>query len=395
MAWLLETLVWLFCLAWPLAYGLTLVAALRIPHLDDLCQRDTGSSDTDEASPPPALSVIITARNEAATLRGAVSTVLAQDYPQLEIVLVNDRSSDGTDKLIDGLAAGDRRIVPVHIESLRDGWLGKVHAMEAGRARARGEWLLFCDADVHMAAGLLHKAVGVAQQQDVDHLSLIPRTLTTSYLQEVVIRAFAMLFALAMRLWLPRRWAPAVGLGAFNLVRRDALAASRGLAWLRMEVTDDLGLGRLMKEAGKRSLLVQGNMDLEVLWYADLADMARGLEKNLFGIAAGWQAWRLVLVVTLMGLWVVLPPLSLLLPTWLPWQAGALTLLSQAVFVLVLLGSGAKFWRACLLLPLGVAIITVFLLRAGILCLWRGGIRWRETFYPLSQLRAGQRVRLF
>lgn len=400
MSGVLEFLGWLTGLAWPLAYALTLIAALRIPHLDDLCGTDQMASgagdDTDADDPLPLLSVIVTARNEAASIRGAVSTILAQDYPALEIVLVNDRSTDGTDRIIDGMAAGDRRIVPVHIDHLPDGWLGKVHALEAGRARTHGEWLLFCDADVHMAAGLLRKAVCAARAQEVDHLSLIPRTLSTSYLQEVVMRAFSLLFALAMRLWLPRRsrWAPAVGLGVFNMVRRSALEATPGLAWLRMEVADDLGLGLLMKQAGKRSLLAQGNMDLEVVWYTDLVDMARGLEKNIFGVAAGWRLWRMLLLVLALWAWVLVPVLGLLLPGWLPWQAGAIAVLSQAAFVLILLASGARFWRACLLLPLGVMIFSVFLLRAGIVCLWRGGIRWRDTFYPLAALRAGQLVRL-
>ncbi len=393
MAVFLEYAGWLFGLAWPLAYLLSLLAALRTPHLDDLCRQEAAEGSPDAL---PRLSVIVTARNEAASIRGAVSTILAQDYPDLEIVLVNDRSTDGTDRIIDGMAAGDRRIVPVHLETLPDGWLGKVNALEAGRARAGGEWLLFCDADVHMAAGLLRKAVCAAQAGELDHLSLVPRTLTTSYLQEVVMRAFSLLFAIAMRMWLPHRsrFARAVGLGAFNLVRRDALEATEGLAGLRMEVADDLGLAQLIKQAGGRSLLAQGNQDLEVVWYHDLGDMARGLEKNIFGVAARWRAWRLALLVLLAWAWVLLPPLSLLLPAWLPWQAGAVALLSQALFVLILLASGARFWRACLLLPLGVLIFSLFLLRAGIVCLWRGGIRWRDTFYPLAALRAGQRVRL-
>ena len=107
----------------------------------------------------PRLSVIVPACNEATHLESAARTILDQDYPELEVILVNDRSSDGTGALIDLLAREDARVKAIHIDKLPDGWLGKVHALQRGVERAEGEWLLFTDADVHFAPTMLRRAV--------------------------------------------------------------------------------------------------------------------------------------------------------------------------------------------------------------------------------------------
>ncbi|MEK7768052.1 MAG: glycosyltransferase family A protein, partial [bacterium] len=117
----------------------------------------------DEAAPEPAawprLSVLVPACNEADTLEPALETLLRSDYPDLEVILVDDRSTDGTGAVVDRLAARDARIVPVHVAALPPGWLGKVHAMHVALPHATGEWLLFSDADVHAAPDTIRRAV--------------------------------------------------------------------------------------------------------------------------------------------------------------------------------------------------------------------------------------------
>src|SRR6185369_2740694 len=104
-------------------------------------------------------SVVVPACNEARTIERALTSLLAQDYPDLEIVLVDDRSSDETGAIIEHLAASDRRISAIHVRELPAGWLGKVHALQRGLERARGELVLFTDADIHFAPGALRRAV--------------------------------------------------------------------------------------------------------------------------------------------------------------------------------------------------------------------------------------------
>jgi glycosyltransferase involved in cell wall biosynthesis len=131
------------------------------------------NKDTDFS--PPMLSVIIAARNEGKTLSHALDTLIQQSYPQLEIIIVNDRSSDNTAAIIDEYAARDPRIHPIHISTLADEWLGKTHALHFASQQARGEWFLFTDADVHHSTRLWASAIHYAQEQQLDHLALLPK----------------------------------------------------------------------------------------------------------------------------------------------------------------------------------------------------------------------------
>ena len=120
------------------------------------------------------VSVIVPARDEAGTIEAAAATLMAQDYPNLQIVFVDDRSGDGTGAMMDRLAANDSRVTVVHVEELPEGWLGKVHALAAGWAASDGEYVLLTDADVHFAPGALRAAVTAAADGGLDHLAACP-----------------------------------------------------------------------------------------------------------------------------------------------------------------------------------------------------------------------------
>src|SRR3954470_6768743 len=140
--------------------------ARRMPVLEKLSPPD----------PPrwPRLTLVVAARNEAAELEASLESRLREDYPDLELVVVDDRSTDGTGAIVDRVASRDRRVVPVHVEELPDGWLGKLHAMHRGLERATGEWILFTDADVHLVPGTLRKAVAYAEARGLDHVGALP-----------------------------------------------------------------------------------------------------------------------------------------------------------------------------------------------------------------------------
>ena len=133
------------CVYWLWMFVGTLRVVRAVPML--------AQSDSPPPRTWPKLSIIIPACNEAAALESALCSVLQQDYPELEIILIDDRSSDGTAAIVDRMAAGDPRIVAFHVEQLPVGWLGKVHALALGTEKASGSWLLFTDADVHLAPG--------------------------------------------------------------------------------------------------------------------------------------------------------------------------------------------------------------------------------------------------
>ena len=344
----------------------------------------------------PRLSLIITACNEADTIGQALQTLRAQTYPQLEILVVNDRSTDATAHIIAEIATHDTRIKLINIETLPDDWLGKVHALHVATQHATGEWLLFADADIHFHNDVITRAVAWAEAEKLDHLALIPRTSARGLLLRASISAFGLLFLLSMRAQAvanPRSDA-AIGVGAFNLVRRSAFERTPGFEWLRMEVADDVGLAKMLKRHGATTRFALADHALEVEWYHDLSAMAQGLEKNIVGATTGYQTWRFVINALLLILFAGAPILSLLMwHTEVVWfGVGVL-----AGIVLLMLHSvmhGEANPHGWLLSPLGLLLVFTIYLRAGLLLCMRKHITWRGTCYRVEQLRRYQRVRI-
>lgn len=345
----------------------------------------------------PKLSVIVPACNEAEELEAAATTLLAQDYPQLQIILIDDRSDDDTGQIIDRLAARDDRVEAVHITELPDGWLGKVHALQRGVERADGDWLLFTDADVHIAQGTLRRAVAHCESRPLDHLAAAPDLWPSSFLLDATVATFLRAFCVGLRCWAiddPHSKA-FIGVGAFNLVRRSALQNTPGLQWLRLEVGDDVGLGMMLKRSGARCGLVNARGMVGLHWYRSLGAMARGAEKG-FASVANCRVWRLLLTCALIVL-LELAPMSALVPiSHFGLIPPALVMIAAGVFSVVVLQRWMK--RSILpgmCVPVAVVISVVLLLRTGWLGLRRGGIIWRGTLYPSKVLRAGRRISPF
>jgi hypothetical protein len=343
----------------------------------------------------PKLSVIIPACNEADTIGDAVKTVLAQDYPDLEIILIDDRSTDGTGAIIDAVAAADPRVRPLHVTELPAGWLGKVHALYCGAAEANGDWLLCTDADVHLAPGVLRHAVAYAEHRRIDHLAAAPDIWCRGVLLSAVIAMFLRSFCIGMRCWaVENPKSPAcIGVGAFNLVRRAAFVETDGFEWLRLEVADDVGLGMMMKRSGFRSCLVNARRLVGVHWYRNLGEMARGAEKGFASM--GHCSVVRMLLVTVVSVAMELAPLAALLPVghWGMLPAG-LAMLAAAVFsnTLILHWARRPVWPG-LLFPLAALVGAMLMLRVTWLGWRRGGCLWRGTLYPSKLLRPALRVR--
>jgi hypothetical protein len=329
----------------------------------------------------PCLSVLIPACDEEATLVSALQSVLAVDYPGLEIVLVNDRSRDGTGDLMESLAAGDARVRVVHIEELPAGWLGKTHAMQVAARSARGEWLLFTDADVHFEPDALRRAVTLAVRRGLDHLALGPELECGTFWERIFVGFFCTAFLFRYRPDLAAQAGPFyVGVGAFNLVRAEVYRQVGGHSSLAMQVLDDMELGRLIKGRGFRQAFLASGSAVRVRWGVGLRGQVQVLEKNAFG-GLGYSPVFAVLAswTTLVG---ALAPLWLLGCGWVWW--GLLGLLCMLVCGRVLRG---PLWVG-LFFPLAGVILSFAMLRSCWLGVRRGGIVWRGTFYSLEELRA-------
>jgi len=347
-----------------------------------------GSVAAEPPAHPPRVSIVAAARNEERHLRAALGSLLALDYPAYELIVVNDRSEDATGEILEAMAAENPRLKAVHIASLPEDWLGKNHALWVGSAAAEGELLLFTDADIFMEPTLLSRAVNCLQEKQLDHLVVSPRIDMPGPLLQMLGLTFMMVFAMFSRPWKAREPGSRyhIGIGAFNLVRSSAYRAVDGHRAIHMRPDDDLKLGKLLKINGFRQDIVAGPDFIRVEWYATLRELVVGLEKNAFA-GCDYRLWLSVGGVLLLLLFSVWPFAALLLSSGITWWLNAAT----AAIILGLQLECARSNRVnpwyALGWPLAASIIAWIFARTTWLNLRQGGITWRGTFYPLSELR--------
>lgn len=202
----------------------------------------------------PRVSIVSPACNEERHVELALRSILGVDYPDLELIAIDDRSSDRTGEILDSLAREDERVVVEHVRELPAGWLGKLNALARGVDASDGEWLLFMDADVHLAPSALRQAVAEAEHHGLDLLTVVPTIESAGRLSGAIFGLSLAILSVGGRLERVRDpRSPAVAAtGAFILVRRAALARTPGFEWLKLEVADDFGLCLLVKSHGGR-----------------------------------------------------------------------------------------------------------------------------------------------
>lgn len=372
----------LIALFWT-TYGLKVAYGdLRLPWL----KKFAPAPDAD----CPKLSVIFAARDEEEKLPAALATLVAIDYPNLEIVAVDDRSTDSTAQILDDFAANHAQLKVVHIRELPKGWLGKPHALQCGYEASGGELLVFTDADVKFRPDALRRVVALFRERNLDHLALLGDVERSNFWDTVLISFFSLGFQLATD---PHNVSnPSsrsyVGVGAFQMLRRAAYEGSGTHRRLAMEVVDDMKLGKIAKMSGFRSGVAVATGYISVAWHLGLNNLVRGVEKNFF---AGAQFRISVALAQIIGLIVmnVLPFAGLLLGHGWIQIFAAISVLIGVCFHLgvdMVMGVSPLY---CLTLPLGATIFAYMILRSTIVTLRQGGIVWRGTFYPLDELRRG------
>ena len=341
--------------------------------------------------PLPRVSIIIPARNEERNVEEALRSVLALDYENLEIDVVDDRSTDRTGEILDRMAATDPRLRIVHIRDLPPGWLGKNHALWLGAEKATGEYLLFTDADVVMDPSTLRRAGALMASGGLDHLTASPQIEPRGLLFEMFIGVFSLFFALYVKPWKVRdpKSPKHVGIGAFNLVRTEAYRAAGGHRAIAMRPDDDLKLGKILKKNGFRQELVYGQGLLRVEWYASVRELVRGLMKNAFS----GVDYRVSVIVfsTVVQLTVYVWPFLALFVTsgvtrWL--NLGSVLILVALCWANAPL-TGVRRWHG-IGFPIGSLLFLYILWRATLLTLWNDGIDWRGTHYDLADLKANK-----
>lgn len=339
----------------------------------------------------PKVSVIVAARNEARKIERGLHSVLAQDYPNLEFIVVNDRSTDKTETILNRMAARDARLHVVHVTDLPNGWLGKNYAMHFGAERATGDLLLFTDADVVMEQSVINRAVGYLRRENLDHLAVTPQPCMPGRLLSMFGGAFALFFGLYAKPWKARdpKSPRHIGIGAFNLVRTEVYRAIGGHRLIAMRPDDDMKLGKLIKMRGFRQDVVRGDGLIMVEWYSSIGELIRGLEKNSFA-GVGYNLAAVVATSIAQFAVFVWPLLALLCtsgPTW--WLYLAIVALLAVLYMDNAQCHGALRWH-CVGLPVTALLFQYIVWRATLKTLWNHGIDWRGTHYSLQELKANK-----
>lgn len=360
--------------------GLLLYAASRTPTLIRIAA----------AAPAlwPRVSIVVAARNEERNVEAGIRSLLTLDYPDLQITVVNDRSTDRTGDILAALAREEPRLNVVDLTELPPGWLGKNHAMQSGADRSDGEWLLFTDADVVFDPSTLKRGIAAAIEEKIDHLAATPVVETPSLWLRAFIPAFAMCFMIYLKAWAVRDpKSPAfVGIGAFNLVRRAAYQAVGGHSQIPLRPDDDIKLGKILKQAGYSQALVNGHGLVSVEWYRTIWELVRGLEKNTFA-GVDYRAHITIGACLAMVAVFIVPFVA---PFFVAAPANGLFACAAAIYVALAIRSclqnSQPAWLG-LLFPVSMLVFMLIQLRTMWLNLRQGGIYWRETFYPLGELR--------
>lgn len=337
----------------------------------------------------PKLSVVVAARNEERHIEQALRSLAAQTHHNLEIIVVNDRSTDQTGAIIERLAGEyGGRIKPVTVEELPEGWLGKCHALQTGADAAQGDYILFADADVEFAPDVLVRAHAYALAEQADQFTVIPETVADSFWEHAMLNVFALCFFLGFppHKALRRNSGGYIGVGAFNMVSTAMYRRIQGHRFLRLQVVDDVGLGKLIKFSGGRVRVAMGVDEVRVRWQEDLAATIKGLEKNFFASTNYSVALTVAMVVGVLivfvwpwvGLWVG--------PATARWICGAA--LALQVITGAAAATRARFSPVHgLTAQAGAVLLIVAMVRSMVVTLKQGGIRWRDSFYPLAELK--------
>jgi chlorobactene glucosyltransferase len=270
----------------------------------------------------PHVSLLVPARNEARSIEGCVRGLLAQDYPALEVIILDDESTDGTGEILKRLTTEDARLRVIHGQPLPPGWLGKNWACQQLSQAASGEYLLFTDADTCHDPLMLHDSIAAALATNADLLSGMPHQEVKTWSEQLLVPILAWSFMAFIPIALAERVRAAflsVSIGQFLLFRRSAYDQIQGHESVRDKVVEDFELARKIKKAGLQWRFVDATPRIHCRMYHNFREVFDGLSKNLYVVfgnvfffALAWTALvisflepQLILLLALVG--VVLP----------------------------------------------------------------------------------------
>lgn len=351
------------------------------------------------ASPPqnaPLISICIPARNEEQNIRVCVESALMQNYPNFEIIVLDDRSTDATPRILAELATLDSRLRPISGSDLPSGWVGKPHALHQASTSARGEWLCFVDADTFLSPQALSSCYVKAMEVQADLFTTLHRQIMGSFWEKAVMPIVVTALSVGFN---PRKvndptYKDAIASGQFILIRREVYEKIGGHASVRDQIVEDQALAERVKWSGDRLALADGTALISTRMYTSLSSMWEGWTKNMY---LGLRGQPVLMWLGVIGASLALMA-ALLLPIWL--GLGLLWMINGGgLIALIVLTEALTLWGAILIArgwaasqmgisplyslstPLGAGIFAAMMIASAWLTLSGKGVSWRGRHY--------------
>lgn len=336
----------------------------------------------------PSVTIVIPARNEEAKIETALSSVLKIDYPGIEIIVINDRSDDDTGKILDRISSANPTLKVIHITSLPDGWLGKNYALDTGAKQAKGDYILFSDADVIYQPDTLRRAIPYAKKNGIGHLCMAPSHIFRNIRLTAVVSIFEFFFMMKFKPWKARdpesRYF--IGIGSFNMMSANAYRETGGFETIRMRPDDDIMLGKLAKKFKFHSDFVFAPDFMQIEWYSSLKEMIRAFYKNTYS-GFNYNFFEFLISIIMLLAVCLFPFVNLFLADSIGtiFNLGVILII---FFIYLLLAKANRISALYFITyPIACTVVAFLIIRAVTLTILNGGVDWRGTFYSIKELR--------
>ena len=345
---------------------------------------------------PPLISVCVPARNEERNIRACIEAILNQDYPNLEVIVLDDRSNDSTPLILADIAARDSRLHPISGSDLPKGWAGKPHALFQASASARGEWLCFVDADTFLTPATLSSCYAKALETKADMFTIMTFQILGSFWEKtvmpLVMTALSVGFSPRKVNNLDRK--DAIANGQFILIKRSVYTAIGGHQSVKDNIVEDKAISQQVKRNGYRLIVADGMKLVRTRMYTSLPEIWEGWTKNIY---LGLRDEPALMMLGIFGAFLTVVA-TIFLPAW-PllgsywylnqggWMAMAIIIESLILWLYLLYARAQIATKMeissayALTTPLGTAIFGAMMFSSAWKVLTRKGVTWKGRSY--------------